>query len=406
MRRCFILCVCLLALVAGAFAQTSQKVIKDPTEYNAYITALNTTDPTQKAALMETFIAQYPNSVVHVDAMEQAMAAYQQAGNVAKVLESAHRLLQIDAKNVRALAIVTAIDRAKASQGDAAALKEMASSAQLGLDALPGWQKSEGMTDAEFTKLRDQMTEIFNGAAGFAALNAKDFPKARDFYLKVVAIDPASLQDTYQLAVAQLEMKPLDPNGFWYAAKAYSLAQGNAAAQNGIGAYAKAKYARFHGGDDGWSDLLASIGTQTAPPADFKVKPAPTPAELAVQAVQQNDPAKLSFSDWEYVLSFRDASPENKDAAEKVWAAVQNLQKNGTAKIKMPVQVISATKDTILGAITDDNRQAKKADVKIVLEKPVLRPPVAGSVINVVGLIADYTPDPFLFTMTGGELAK
>ena len=39
---------------------TSQKVIKDPAEYNAYITALNTTDPAAKGAAMEAFVAQYP----------------------------------------------------------------------------------------------------------------------------------------------------------------------------------------------------------------------------------------------------------------------------------------------------------------------------------------------------------
>ena len=57
---------------------TSQKVIKDPAEYNAYITALNTTDPAAKAQAMEAFVAQYPNSIVKIEALEQAMGAYQQ----------------------------------------------------------------------------------------------------------------------------------------------------------------------------------------------------------------------------------------------------------------------------------------------------------------------------------------
>src|SRR5579884_4037750 len=58
---------------------TSQKVIKDPAEYNAYMAALNTTDPAAKGAAMEAFVAQYPNSIVKVDALQQAMGAYQQA---------------------------------------------------------------------------------------------------------------------------------------------------------------------------------------------------------------------------------------------------------------------------------------------------------------------------------------
>ena len=63
---------------------TSQKVIKDPAEYNAYITALNTTDPAAKGQAMEAFVAQYPNSIVKMDALEQAMGAYQHGRKLAE----------------------------------------------------------------------------------------------------------------------------------------------------------------------------------------------------------------------------------------------------------------------------------------------------------------------------------
>src|SRR5258708_1405967 len=79
----------------------SQKVIKDPAEYNAYITALNEQDAVKKAALMEAFVQQYPQSIVKVEALEQAMAAYQSAGNAAKVEDAAQRIVAIDAANVR-----------------------------------------------------------------------------------------------------------------------------------------------------------------------------------------------------------------------------------------------------------------------------------------------------------------
>jgi hypothetical protein len=83
---------------------TSQKVIKDPAEYNAYINALNITDPAGKGQAMEAFIAQYPGSIVKTDAMEQAMGAYQQAQNSQKVEQIAGQILAIEPNNVRALA--------------------------------------------------------------------------------------------------------------------------------------------------------------------------------------------------------------------------------------------------------------------------------------------------------------
>ena len=72
---------------------TSQKVIKDPAEYNAYMIANNMTDPAQKAAAMEAFLAKYPDSIVKPEALDQALQAYQQVGNQAKTQEMAAKIL-------------------------------------------------------------------------------------------------------------------------------------------------------------------------------------------------------------------------------------------------------------------------------------------------------------------------
>src|SRR5262249_53512911 len=103
---------------APAPATIGGKTIKDAAEYNDYISALNIADPAIKAASMEAFVAKYSGSVVKLDALEQAMAAYQRAGNTAKVEEIANRLLELKPDNVRALAIVTYLRRGRATQGD------------------------------------------------------------------------------------------------------------------------------------------------------------------------------------------------------------------------------------------------------------------------------------------------
>ncbi len=384
-----------------------QKVIKDPVEYKAYMTALNTQDPTQRGAAMEDFVKQYPQSVVLSDALDQAMAAYQAANNQQKVAEIATKILQINPTAVRPLAIVTFIERSNAkTPQDFAKVRQ---DGEKGLAALATWTKPPELSEAEFAKLKDQMTAIFAGAAGFGALQAKDYAAARDFYLKSVKIDPNNLQDVYQLAVADLEMSPIDKTGFWYLAKAYSLAQGNAAGQKSIGDYGKAKYRKYHGNYDGWDQFLASVATQSAPPAEIPIAAAPSPQELACKAVQDNDPATLSFSDWEYVLQYRDAGPQcNKDAADKVWQAIQAKQKDASGnelKIKLPgVKVVAATSDSVDVALTDDNQQANKADLHLVLEKPLARPPAPGSSVDIIGVFASYTPQPFMFTMEKGEL--
>ena len=387
---------------------TSQKVIKDPAEYNAYITALNTTDPTAKAAAMEAFVTQYPNSIVKVDALEQAMAAYQQAGNQAKVEDTAQRILQIDQNNIRALAIVTFIDRTKASTGNAAALQSVCSKSQAGLEHLPTWQKPEGTSDADFQKLKNQMSNIFEGAAGFCALQQKNYPQAKEHYTRALQIDPNNFGDTFQLAIAQLQTTPMDLTGFWHCARAINLAQSqnNAAGAQSINAYCKAIYHNYHGNDQGWDQFVQQTGALTAPPANLAqmITPKPTPCDLAVQAVQQNDVTQLSFGDKEFILQQKGCSPAGTEAADKVWQSIQDLQKNGQAKLKIPVKVISATADTIEAAITEDNQTANKPDLHVMMEKPMTKPPAAGTMTDVIGIITNYTPNPFMFTMEKGEL--
>lgn len=384
---------------------TDQKVIKDPAEYNAYMTALNTTSPVQKATAMEAFVVQYPASIVMIDALEQAMAAYQQAGNAAKVGEIAGRILEHEPRNIRALAVLTAIDRNQATQGNAQSLAQLSDLSTRGLQALPQWQNPGGVTDADFANMTRQMTEIFNGAAGFAALQKKDYGAARSFYLNSVAIDPKNLQDIYQLSIAELEMTPLDTRGFWNVAKACNLAQGNDAAVQSIKSYGSARYKRYHGSLDGWDQLVSSSNGQTAPPEGFSVTPAPTPPELAVNAVRDYDPATLSFSDWEFILSYRDASPANKQAADRVWQTIQDKQKTGQTRLQIPVKVITASPTSIQAAVTDENQAANIADLEVRLEKPLGTVPVAGALVNVIGVLTEYRLTPFVFVMEKGGLA-
>ena len=266
---------------SNAAQKASQKVIQDPAEYKAYMAALNTQDAAARASAMEAFAAQYPRSVVASDALAQAMAAWQLLGNSAKVEEVSRRLLALEPGNIRALAVVVAFDRAKATQGDAAALSEMCLQATGGMRELVLWQKPLGMSDADFSLLSRQMSVIFTGAAGFCALQSKDYSQARDWLTRVFALDPSSLQDVYQLALADLEMNPLDANGFWYCAKAIHLAQGagNTQAAGSFTNYCKAEYARYHGAADGWDALLAASSTQSALPAGFARQITPAPAQ-------------------------------------------------------------------------------------------------------------------------------
>jgi len=385
-----------------------QKTIKDQAEYNDYISALNMTDSAAKAAAMETFAGKYPASVVRVEALEQAMAAYQDAKNLQKVEQIASHLLEIDPGNIRALAVATSFARSEASSGNAVKLKETCANSQKGIQALPNWPRPEGASEAEFVTVRDQMAEVFYGAAGFCALQDKDYDSAIASYLKAMKIDPNDLQNTFQLSIAELEQNPLDPVGFWYCGKAINtaLSERNDTAVQSVTGYCKAKYHNYHGSNDGWDKIVADSRGEVAPVGfAATIKKRPTAAELACQAVEENDPAVLSFSDMEFILQQRDAAPCNLVAANKVWAAIQDKEKQGQARLQIPVMVISASKDALEVAVTEDNQAAKTADLKVSLEKPLLKLPASGTMINVIGVITKYELNPFFFTMAQAKTA-
>src|SRR5271169_6930844 len=108
----FALAGAVVQLAAQAAPAAQKPQIKDPAEYNAYVNAVQQSDPAQKASAIEAFLQTYPNSVMKEDALVSLMGAYQQAGDAQKMVDAANRALQVNPNNVRALALLTYYYRA------------------------------------------------------------------------------------------------------------------------------------------------------------------------------------------------------------------------------------------------------------------------------------------------------
>ncbi|HYL92665.1 MAG TPA: hypothetical protein VEW69_05860 [Alphaproteobacteria bacterium] len=404
---------------ASAQTDPSQtKTIKDPTEYNVYMTAFNTQDAAEKAKRMEAFVQQYPQTIVKLEALELAMFNYQRSGNLPKAEEMATQIVAISPDHLQALLVIAYAKNARAaSQTDVQKAIAMATEAQVvaehALQVMPNAPLPEGVSKEDFAKQKAQIEPIFYGIVGFAQLQKKEFAKARDAYLKT---DLTDLQNVYRLALCELEPNPIEIAGFWHLARAVSIAesQKNTAAATQIAAYGKGKYKKYHGNTDGWDAFLAAAKTQTTLPSqadlDKVITKAPSPCEIAVKAVNDavasNGLKDLSFGDYEFVLQQRDCSPAGKDAADTIWKFIQDKQKKGEAEVKLRmngVKVIAATAESIDAALTEDNQGSNTADLHVLLEKPLTKLPAVGATIDVVGVISDYAPNPFMFTMTKGE---
>jgi hypothetical protein len=380
-------------------APTQAPVIKDPAEYNAYVGAVQQTDPAAKISGLEAFLTQYPNSVMKTQALEILMGTYQQTGNQQKTTDTAVKLVTADACNVRGLALLAYFDRVRAQGGDPNSKQLLADAkkyAQQGLECLPKFSKPEGTSDADFQKMKDQMAGIFNAAVGIAALQDKDYAAAVKALRVAADGNPQDFSVVYPLALAYLGQTPPDYiNGIWFAARAAAVAPPQAQAQ--IEKYARSQYVKYHAGDDGWPQVLAAAKANPTPPAGFTIKPAPTPAEQAHKMVQETQPDKMDFATWEFVLS--NGSQEDQDA---VWNAIKGkaVQMNGT--------VFKATPTQFEIAASSDDIEAKKADITLNFEDtvPAKLIPKEGASLDFQGEPASYTPSPFMMVMEKGRLLK
>jgi hypothetical protein len=393
---------------AGATPQAGQapqqkKEIKNPAEYNAYVGAVQQTDAAAKISGLEAFLTQYPNSVMKEDALELLMGSYQQTGNEAKMIDAAQRLLQINPNNVRALALLayTARTKAQANQNPQQNLADAKQYGQRGLQALQTFTKPEGMSDADYEKLKSQMSGIFNAAVGISSLTDKDYKTAQQSLHAAAQTNPTDFSIIYPLALAYLQAQPPDTvNGIWYATRAGIIAP-SPQYQQQITAYAKSQYDKYHGSDQGWDDVLTAAKANPNPPAGFTISQyvPPTPAQQAHDLVKDKTTdqiKKLSFAEWELVLSA--GAPED---ADKVWSAIK-----GTPLImEGPVISVEAPNKLQLAASSDDI-EAKRADISLMMtaDIPAKLVPKEGATIDFEGTPVSYQASPFVMTMEKGTL--
>jgi hypothetical protein len=368
-----------------------KKEIKDPAEYNAYVGAVQQTDAAAKISGLEAFLNQYPNSVMKEDALELLMGTYQQAGNQAKVIDAANRLLTANPNNVRALVLLAFNERAAQKWADAR------QHAEKGLQALPNMSKQDGVSDADFAKQKIQLGGLLNSVAGFSALQLKDNAAAEKYLRAAVEADPNNVENVYPLALASLTATPEDDvNGLFFIARAANLVK-DPAGKAQIVKFGHSKYVKYHGSEDGWNELLAQTATTLLPPADFTIKQyvPPTPAEQAADLVKTKAPKDMSFAEWELVLSA--GAPAD---AEKVWSVIKGvpLQMEGT------VMKAGATELEI--AASQDDIDAKRADIVVTMGGtiPAKLMPAEGSTLDFEGTPASYTPSPFVMSLEKGAL--
>lgn len=377
---------------------TQKKEIKDPAEYNAYVGAIEQKDVAAKISGLEAFLTQYPNSIMKADALEILMGSYEQAGNAAKMQDTAQKVLQANPCNLRALALVTY------SKQQTKDLPGAGQNAERGLGCIQTATKPADVSDADWQKLKTTTAGIFNNAGGMAAYAAKDYGKAEQFLGAAVTADPTNLTEIYYLGLADLAPGPAekDVEGLFYIARAADLqADANGKAQ--ISEFGRKKYKNYHGSDDGWKDVLAAASTATSPPPDLATKVTkyvpPTPAEQCADIMKTKKIEEMSFAEWQLCLT--NGAPADVD---KIWSTLKGKPLQMVAHIISIDNTGKATKLQLAGS--EDDIEAKKADIDLTMTATIPKKdmPKEDTDFQFQGTPTAYTPSPFIMTMEDGAL--
>jgi hypothetical protein len=389
----------------GANAQSANSGVQmSPAEYAAYNSAITQTTPQAKAPALESYLTTYPQSAVKAATLEQLMLAYS-AFDPKKTVDAADRLLQVDPNNLRALTFEVFFRKQDADQATDPTAKQTAfdsaaSFAQKGLAVT----KPAEMSDDDFNKLKLAAYPVFYSTIAMAALNKKDAATAITNFKSELTSVPVEntktpgplLQDTYTLGQAYYQSTPPDyVNCTWYASRAAAFAPEPYKSQ--MLPLAKFCYKKYHGADDGYDAVLTAAQASLDPPADFKIKPAPSPADIVAQVISSTpDLGTLAVSDKEFILA--NGKPED---AAKVWDTVKGKS------VQFPdVTVVSVTDTALQVSVSDDAVQSKTADFTFQLKAPLKTPPAVGAKVTVSGTYDSFTPSPIMITMTDGAIVE
>ncbi|HEU5457718.1 MAG TPA: hypothetical protein VFU68_03800 [Terracidiphilus sp.] len=305
--------------------------IKDPAEYNSYQMATSQTDPTAKAAALESFLKNYPQSVVKGAVLDMLLDTYQQLRDADKTTNTVDRILQTDPNNMKAIyigvfykkaACAKSVNPKTGKSSDTQTCDDAAALATKGL-AVP---KPAGVTDDAWKQQTAATYPLFHSTIALDdAVSKQDFKGAIAEYRASLMLlsdeqsKSAGLVDT--LSLADLYTKPATRDlekAVWFYARVWDYAPPAYKAQ--IEPKLDYYYKQYHGGMDGLDAIKQKAAATTFPPSDYSIVKAKTPAQQIHDLLATTpDLTTLALADKETVLAMGE-----KDDADKMWAVLQN----------------------------------------------------------------------------------
>jgi len=295
------------AAPAGGQAAGPQKNWKDRDEYDLYDKISKTQDPKAQIQLLQTWPDKYPQSDYAADrltfwVLALSKLAANDPASAQQLIAKAGDLLKADPKNFRAAYFIALYGpRAGGANPSPDLTTQVDAAAHVMLNNLP--TKPANLSDADWTKAKNQIVDIAYGAQAWAATAKKDLPAAEDVYKTSLTNDPTQAAVSAQYAKALYEDKKIPQALFEYARAGSYDGPGalpDAQKQQALNFF-KTEYKNYHGSDEGADQIVAQAKTSALPPDNFTIVSANESATKQADALNARIAAEPAFKIW-YVI--------------------------------------------------------------------------------------------------------
>lgn len=392
-----------------ADAKPAQKVAKDQQEADLINSLPKEADPAKRLEILEKWTKGYPETQFSDEREQIYLATYQQLHKPQEAFNKAKDILTKHPNDFSALYTIVAyvpyLNNGNPSAGDMDTAEQAANHFIKDPDTIFADSNKPGdIPAANWPGLRATTLALAQKTIGLIYFQKKDWPRAEAELTKSLQQDPTQGQVAYMLATAEFSQRQQDPKkqppAIFEFARAASYDGANALPpqmRTQLAASTAKMYKQYHGGDDGFNELVAAAKTNALPPAGFAIK-STTEIEADKAAAQAAaDAANPMLALWRNIREqlTADGGPGYFDGTVKDAALPGGV--NNVTKFKG--KIVSMTPANRPKEIQLAVEKPGVADVTLKFETALPGKMEAGEELEFEGVAKAYTKDPFMLTL-------
>lgn len=390
--------------LAGLAQENKGPQWKDRAEYDLVDSIQKEQNAKTKLGLLNSWKEKYPASEFKELRHSQYVQAYQGLGDGKGMKQAAKDWVADNPKAFLGLywlnlLTISLNDNSPASLDDGAKAGE----GLLGVldETFDPSKKQANITDEAWRAERGKAEAIAHRTLGWVAMQRNNNDEAEKHLLSVVKLDANDAMASYWLGTVIAKQRKLDKQSaalFHFAHAAMHDGQGALPAdqRKQILAYLEKTYVNFHGDKVGLPEMIAMTKSSSIPPDDFKIK--------SKQEILEEQEKELMKTNPMLALWVRMKGALTGEGGAEYFGQIKGsgvpggVDVGGTKVEKFKGKVVSSNpaakpKEVVVGISAPDMSEAT-----LRFAKPMANAIAPGTEIEFSGIVAEFTPDPFMLT--------